>query len=94
MPSYSSILTMPSWLLLDEDKNIVASIRAPNANATRMKLKGAGYKGAYLRYDGHPKDQCTCGHDRMFHANDGKRPCSLCGNDMLLCGGFAMQSGQ
>ena len=45
MPSYYDQLAQPAWWLLDQDRNLVASIRAPTAQAARMEFKRQGLTG-------------------------------------------------
>lgn len=47
--SYSGLSALPAWILLDEDKNIVASVRAPDAEEARRIFKWFDLSGKWIR---------------------------------------------
>ena len=49
LPSYSRTMLQPAWLLLDDERNVVASVRAQDPEAARLKFTLAGLSGAWLR---------------------------------------------
>lgn len=49
VPSYSGTMLKPAWLLLDADKKTIASVRADDAAAAKLKFLNAGLAGDWLR---------------------------------------------
>lgn len=47
--SYSRLVRMEAWLLLDEDDEIVGSVRAPSAQDARRIFKQGGLTGVRVR---------------------------------------------
>lgn len=72
MPSYSEQLAQPAWWLLDENRKLVASIRAPSAQAARHEFKRQGLTGVrVVRAEVAPVDET---------ASEVRGPrCDMCG---------------
>jgi hypothetical protein len=47
--SYMHLSQLPSWWLLDENKKLIASVRAEDADVARSIFKRAGHVGKWIR---------------------------------------------
>lgn len=47
--SYGGLMRLPAWLLLDENRQVVASVRACSAEEARRVFVKGGLSGVWLR---------------------------------------------